>query len=333
MVSLETYRGARTRAALIDRSERDRIVLTGAERASYLHGVLTNDITALKPGDGCYAAYLSPQGRMLTDLFVYELGDRMLVTVPRQQKASILARLDQLIFSEDVQLSDVTTALTAVAIVGPESAQVLGSVIGERPEMFRALPLHGHREVSLSEGTAVVIRIDDTGEPGYDIFLANPHADMLRRAFTDAGVPEADADTADLLRIEAGVPVFNRDMDEETIPLEAGIESRAISFTKGCYVGQEVIVRILHRGHGRVARKLVGLTVEGEAIPRRGDSIRADDRDIGQVTSATRSPALNQPIALGYVHRDFISAGTTVAVGGQRATVTMLPFVSVGAVS
>ena len=117
-------------------------------------------------------------------------------------------------------------------------------------------------------------------------------------------------------------------MDEETIPLEAGIEPRAISLTKGCYVGQEVIIRVLHRGHGRVARKLVGLLLDGSDAPAAGAVIRAADREIGAVTSGTFSPSLQQPIALGYVHRDFVAPATAVTVGGVPAVVTALPFVA-----
>jgi folate-binding protein YgfZ len=117
-------------------------------------------------------------------------------------------------------------------------------------------------------------------------------------------------------------------MDEETIPLEAGIEARAISLTKGCYVGQEVIIRVLHRGHGRVARRLVGLRVASERTPATGAIIRAADREIGEVTSAVFSPALQQPIALGYVQRDFVEAGTSVTIDGVPAVVTALPFVA-----
>src|SRR6478736_9132203 len=136
-----------------------------------------------------------------------------------------------------------------------------------------------------------------------------------------------DETTAETLRIETGVPRFGRDMDEETIPLEAGIESRAISMTKGCYVGQEVIVRVLHRGHGRVARKLVGLKIDGDAVPAAGASVMSGDRVAGEVTSGVRSPALGGPIALAYVQRDFIAPGTALSVNGAGATVTTLPFV------
>ena len=120
-------------------------------------------------------------------------------------------------------------------------------------------------------------RVTDTGEAGYDVYVEESHAGALQRALADAGVPAADAETAEAIRIEAGVPRFNRDMDEQTIPLEAGIEPRAISLTKGCYVGQEVIIRVLHRGHGRVARKLVGLAFD-DAV-RRGAWRRCDGRE------------------------------------------------------
>ena len=123
------------------------------------------------------------------------------------------------------------------------------------------------------------------------------------------------------------MPLFHRDMDEDTIPLEAGIEPRAISFTKGCYVGQEVIIRVMHRGHGRVARKLVGLAIDADRVPASEALIHAGDREIGRVTSATWSPALNRPIALGYVHRDFVEPGTRVAVADSAAAVVVLPLV------
>src|SRR5439155_18585633 len=134
-------------------------------------------------------------------------------------------------------------------------------------------------------------------------------------------------ETAEVLRVESGIPKFHQDMDEQTIPLEAGIEARAISLTKGCYVGQEVIIRVLHRGHGRVARKLVGLLFADGEPPERGATVLAAGRDVGDVTSAVWSPARQRPIALAYVHRDFIAPGTSVAVEGRSAEVTALPFV------
>ena len=142
------------------------------------------------------------------------------------------------------------------------------------------------------------------------------------------GALPIDTVVAEALRIEAGVPRFHQDMNEDTIPLEAGIESRAISLTKGCYVGQEVIIRVLHRGHGRVARKLVGLTFEGEIVPAAGATVEVEAREIGVTTSTSMSPALDRPIALAYLHRDFLAPGTHISVNGMSGEVQSLPFVT-----
>ncbi len=173
------------------------------------------------------------------------------------------------------------------------------------------------RTIAWRGATVIVVGRDDLGEPGFDLLVAAEHADTLARAVRDAGAVDVDSSVAEVRRIEHGRPRFGKDMTEETIPLEAGIEDRAISLTKGCYVGQEIIIRVLHRGHGRVARRLVGLTLEpGAAVPAHGAAIRSGDREIGTVTSAALSPALGRPIAMGYVHRDFVEAGTARWRGG-----------------
>jgi folate-binding protein YgfZ len=326
--SAGAYEAARHRAAFIDRSGRGRVVVSGVDRASYLQGLLTNDIVALQTGQGCYAAYLTAQGRMIADLHVYELGDVMLLTMAGDVKDTVLAKLDQLIFSEDVQLGDVTETFAQVAVIGPGAAPAVSAALGGvGAEALSALPEHGNLRAEWAGGTAIVTRVTDTGEPGYDVFVDRAQAPALAAALGAAGVVDLDEATAEAIRIEAGIPAFHRDMDEETIPLEANIESRAISFSKGCYVGQEVVIRVLHRGHGRVARKLVGLLIDGAQAPPPGTVIRSGDREIGRVTSSTRSPALQRPIALGYVHRDFLEPGTRVTVEDASAEVTTLPFV------
>ncbi len=338
------YTAARERAAWLDRSNRGRIVASGADRRTYLHGLLTNDIASLAEGTGCYAAYLTAQGRMIADLWVYELGDVLLVATHGEVKDTVLARLDQFIFSEDVQLGDVTATFAAIAIVGPESAGVLErTLVRLKPdatdvtdvrlkpdatgvpdatggsETLRALPEHGNRRCAFNETPAIVTRITDVGEPGYEVYVAAEQRDALIQALEAAGAVAMDADTAETIRVEAGVPLFHRDMDEETIPLEAGIEGRAISFSKGCYVGQEVIIRVLHRGHGRVSKRLVALVVDGDEIPRRGAVIESDGKLIGRVTSAVFSPRANRPIALGYVHRELAEPDTSVRISSSSA--------------
>ena len=341
-VSLDAYTAARQRAGLVDRADRARIVVSGADRAAFLQGLLTNDIVALKAGQGCYAAYLTAQGRMIADLYVYELGDVLLLTLHRDVKDAVMTKLDQVIFSEDVQLGDVTETFAQIAVVGPAAASMAAGVLDVPAETLQGMPEHGNFRTSWlaspklpgvysSEGgagsPAIVTRAGDTGEPGFDLFVERVHAEALKTSLMAAGAIEVDPATAEAIRIESGVPLFHHDMDEDTIPLEAGIESRAISFSKGCYVGQEVVIRVLHRGHGRVARKLVGLRLEGDRVPQKGAAIRAGDREVGRVTSSTQSPALRRPIALGYVHRDFVEPGAKVTVDGAAAEVVALPFV------
>jgi len=328
-VSAGAYAAARERAAFVERADRGRIVVSGADRASYLQGLLTNDIAALTPGTGCYAAYLTAQGRMIADMYVYELGDVILLTLDRAVKDAVMAKLDQFIFSEDVQLGDATDTFAQIAVVGPDAARATAAALGGVDvAALAALPEHGCVRVASARGAAIVARVTDAGEPGFDLYVERAQAAAVKSALASAGAPEIDEATAEALRIEAGVPKFHRDMDEETIPLEAGIEERAISFTKGCYVGQEIVIRVLHRGHGRVARRLVGIALGGAQAPAPGARVRSSDREIGEVTSSTMSPALQRPIALGYVHRDFVEPGTPVLVDGVAGEVAKLPFVA-----
>jgi folate-binding protein YgfZ len=188
------------------------------------------------------------------------------------------------------------------------------------------LPLYGTAAATFRGATVIAARTDWLGITGYDLFVEVRAASALRDALTAAGAPVADSAVAEIVRVESGRPRFGPDMDEHTIPLEAGIEDRAISFTKGCYVGQEIIVRVLQRGGGRVARKLVGLTLDRDAPP--GTPLVANDRETGRLTSVVQSRALGRVIALGYVGRDLAEPGARVDVsGGGSAVVTKLPFV------
>ena len=346
-----SYHAARSASALIDLSARGRIVVCGDDRASYLQGLLTNDIEALSSGEGCYAAYLTPQGRMLADMAVLNLGNELLLDVHPTVTAMLLDRLREFVFTEDVTVEDRTTQWVALGVHGPESARVVSEVVrpgvGDGSIPVGADELGGHPEyrtcLGQFEGVPVVTaRSDETGEIGFILYADAGVRAALCHALVEAGTLELDAATFDLLRVEAGRPVFPADMNQDTIPLEAGIEDRAISMSKGCYVGQEVIIRILHRGQGRVARRLVGLSFEPDGEPPAGgatlttlsdarSSVGADAQEVGAITSSVRSPALDRPIALGYVKRALAEPGTElVATDGERqlsCVVTSRPFV------
>jgi folate-binding protein YgfZ len=337
MFSLDHYRAARNAAAFQDRSTRARLRLTGGDRRDYLQGLLTNDIAALGAGQGCYAALLTAQGRMIADMYVVETGDAVLIDLEPAVGDKVCAHLERFIFSEDVQVANVTATTAQIGVFGPAASRAIASVFGDsiRADDLERLPILGSRSVQHAGSHVLIVRRDDLGVPGFDLVVDQARAGEVITAIGGAGAVAIDAAVAEVLRVEYGRPRFQQDMSEDTIPLEAGIDERAISMTKGCYVGQEVIVRVLHRGHGRVAKKLVGLALEpSAAVPSQGDRIHAGDRDVGVVTSAVSSPAAGGPIALGYVHRDFVDEGTSVTVesGGtrSRATVRRLPFAAAG---
>ena len=309
--SLEQDRAIHEHAVIGAVAPRGQIAVSGNDRAAYLQGLLTNDVQALTAGQGCYAAWLTPQGRMLTDMHVFESGDMMLLDVPVEQMTPTLERLDQFLFSEDVRIASLGGELTGVWLHGPAAARVLEVVLSGVVDAAGWAAHHNAR--ATFDGSAVVVaRVDQLGVPGFCVYVEPARADALVKALTAAGAGTADAAVLDAARIEARYPLFGTDMTDDTIPLEAGIEDRAISFTKGCYVGQEVVIRVLHRGHGRVARRLVGLHVDGEP-PAHGTKIFSAEREVGFITSAAESPRLGS-IALGYLHRDFVEAGTKVEV-------------------
>lgn len=329
MYSNESYQAVRQTAALAHREDRGVIRVRGGDGAAWLQGLLTNDIETLAPidpaegraGEARYTAYLTPQGRMITDGRVVRLRDHILLDVPASLAAALVHRLDALIFAEDVQVEDASDAIDVVELHGPSAPRLVEPLLGTAASLG-----------------LVIARDDQFDVPGYVIYVKSADRASLESSLAAAGALTIDVDTLEVVRIEAARPAFLVDMEADTIPLEAGIEDRAISFTKGCYVGQEIIVRVTQRGGGRVARRLVGLemTTNGRSdtstIPARGAIIRAGDREIGRITSATFSPTLGRTIALGYVHRDFVEPGTAVTVlsdaTSHEARVTRTPFVS-----
>jgi folate-binding protein YgfZ len=337
MVSLDQYRALREGAGLIDRSGRGRLMLTGADRRAYLQGLLTNDIAALTAGTGCYAAYLTAQGRMIADMRLFETGDALMVDLDGGLAESVRARWTQFIFSEEVEIQDLSATTAQLGLYGPRSSDVLADTLAAALETgqqspdartLRGMPLHGNTRVLIQDAAILVVKSDDVGVSGFELIVGSNLKEEIAARLRDAGSVGVSSETAEICRVESGRPLFLVDMGTETIPLEAGIEDRAISLTKGCYVGQEIIIRVLHRGHGRVARRLVGITLEPTAeVPARGDRLRAGDREVGTITSAVASPALGRPIALASVHRDFVEPGTVLHASGAAATVTALPFV------
>lgn len=348
-MSDQSYLAIRNGAGIRSRTSRGIIAVGGADRADYLQGLLTNDIAGLGAGEGCYAAYLTPQGRLVTDMEVLNVGDLILLDLDRSVTPSLVARLEELVFTEDVTVTDWSDHRTGYSVDGPAALTTVATALsdcGATPVLVsdtRDLGTHRGLGATVGGEAVVVTRTDELGILGVVLLVVPGQAMRVYEALVSAGAVEVDPETAEVVRIESGRPAFPADLDTETIPLEAGIEDRAISLTKGCYVGQEVIIRVLHRGEGRVARRLVGLTLDdvgkGDAstgaVPDPGAQLWRDGRQVGRITSAAVSPALQKVVALGYVAREMTAPGTRVEVdlgaGGLRqAVVTPTPFVAAG---
>jgi len=334
---IQSYEKLRESAGLVSLSNRGAINMKGSDCASYLQGLLTNDISGLTTGAGCYAAYLTPQGRMIADMRVLNLGDRLLLDVDSAMSDTLTSRFSMLVFSEDVQVNDESSTWYWVGVRGPGAAACLEPILRSEGT------LSGKKAVTAYQGLdngwwvldgkpVLAVSNDELGIPGIDLGVSSAYSGQINAQLEGLGLEWGSAGAVEALRVEAGTPRFGADMDEDTIPLEAGIEARAISETKGCYVGQEVIIRILHRGKGRVARRLVGLIFSQDHTTESlsGQSVYDGYETIGRVRSAISSPRLGRQIALAYVQRAYTAPGARVEVAdGERrvaAEVTELPF-------
>lgn len=309
------YRTVVDGAGWVDRPDRGRLRVTGSDRMTFLQAIVSNDLEGLPAGGGAYATYLTPQGRLIADLAVMNRGDALLVDLPASVAAAVARRLDDGVFAEDVQVHDVSSDTCEILVVGGHAARALVSVATLPPEQLLEMP-----ELWQSgSGERFVARSLDTHLPTFRLFMPASLRQEVVSTLQNSGAQEVPFALFDALRIEQGRPMFGADLTDETIPLEAGLLDRMISTTKGCYVGQEVIIRILHRGGGRVAKRLVMLTLDvqpGEQLPARGARLMIDDRDVGWLTSVAHSPRGAGAVALGYVHRDAAETGNRISVTG-----------------
>ena len=311
------YRIIAAGAGWIEKSVRGRLQFDGRDRISFLQALLTNDIAALTPGAGAYAVYLTPQGRMITDLHVFVREQSVIADVPVALAPTLTETFDRLLFSEDVTVSNQSAAMIQLSVFGGRAADMLGRALGLAPEALSSLPAWSQ----LDAGAGFVVRTDDIDDGSWDLVVQADAAATVITALESTGIVPASRELVEALRIDAGHPVFGVDMTSDSIPLEAGLLDRAISQSKGCYVGQEVIIRILHRGAGRVAIRLAQMTCDAmdAPVPTPGAKISVDGNEVGLVTSAAWSPRSRGVIALGYLARAHAEPGRAVSMEGSGA--------------
>jgi folate-binding protein YgfZ len=327
---LVEYEAARVGVGLVDFSFRGLLRLTGRERLRWLNGQITNDVKTLKPGEGLLAAVLNAKGHLLSDLAAFGLDDSVWIDLPRDRVPVIREAFERHIIADDVQVDVMSEHVGHLTLVGPEARSVLAGVVGV--EAVDLSPWR-HAEGRLGDAPIRVVASRWLARPSFDLFVPADATgrvwDALLSRGQGAGMRPVGLTALEWLRVEAGWPWFGVDFDESNLLMEALTPDYA-SFTKGCYVGQEVVTRVEHQGH--LNKKLCGLAFDGTTIPARGDLISLGDRKVGQVTSAVRSPALGRVIALASLRRECWEAGTRVRVASAgttiEASVASFPFVS-----
>jgi folate-binding protein YgfZ len=304
------YRQLREECGLLDRSERGKLIVSGAEAAEYLQGQLTNDVEALSPGQGQYAALLDRKGHMQADMRVLRISpEEIWIDTEPETLAAARRHLEMYKIGREVAIVDLTAERAILSLIGPRSVEIAATPA--LPENASASASVGGTEC-LAVGTAA----------GIDLIAKPADAERLRDALTATGAVEVGPEATEVVRIEAGTPRFGAEMSAETMPAEAGIVEAAVSFTKGCYIGQEPVARLHYKG--RPNRHLRGLELSAPATP--GASLRLGEKEVGRIGSACVSPARG-PIALAIVRRE-AEPGAELAVGedGVTARVVDLPF-------
>jgi folate-binding protein YgfZ len=295
-----SYEALHQRAAWIDLTGRGKIRAMGEDRARLLHSMTTAHIQQLVPGAGCYAFFLTAQGRILADAHVFAMTDYLLIDTEPETKQRVFDHLDKFIIADDVILRDFTNDYATLNVEGPHAARVLERL---------GAPL-AHEPCSIAEWShSEVAHVSYTGQPGYSFFVPCEHMNDCMAKLTDAGVLQADIATAETVRIENAKPRYGVDITEMSIPQETQ-QMHAVHPSKGCYIGQEIVERVRARGH--LNKMLYSLEIAGDYAPPPGLPIQADGKEVGMITSAAFSPHRGKVVALGIVRTEAVNGPLTV---------------------
>src|SRR5260370_13421388 len=296
-------------AALIDLSARGRILISGSEAVVFLNGLITNDMKTLEPNSWMPAVFPNVQGRLLAAVRVIHRDDGFLIDTENATRDTVVKLLERFTLAGDFRLADLTQDTAQLSIQGAQAPEIIAAIFGAT---VANLSRDAVASVDRQGKQVTIIRATHTAEDGFDLFVDATEAETLRDSFIKAGVQPIGDDTVETLRLETGIARYGVDMDETNVVTETNLDD-AVSFTKGCYIGQEIIARIKHRGH--VAKKLSGLVFERDEPIETGAVIKsAEGKDIGRVTSVARSPRLKRTIALGYVIYPYLAARASVEV-------------------
>jgi folate-binding protein YgfZ len=316
----DEFAALRSTCGIYNLDHRAKIQLTGKDRVRWLNGMITNNVRDLAVGHGVYAFLLNPQGHILGDLIAYNRGEHILVDTDQSQLDKILATFDHYIIMDDVEVANISDKVSAIGLTGPNAEVVLKAAGFEVPEL-KGLQI---ADLPWQQTNVSMVRGESESFRSYEIWLAPEHAASVREALQRAGAVPVGREALELYRIALGIPVYGKDIRERDLPQETE-QQRALNFSKGCYVGQEIVERI--RSRGTVHRKFTGFTVTG-AAPAPGTKIQVQAKDVGEVTSSAviPSPDGERTVALGYIRREVGVPGKEIEIAGSPAVVSELPF-------
>jgi tRNA-modifying protein YgfZ len=306
----EEYAALRSGAVLVDRSTRGRMRIHGPKASELVTGLVTNDVSALTPGQGCYAAALTPKGKIVADLRIFALRDALLIDSPPRARDGWLTMVRKYINPRVARYEDESGSTRQIGIFGTHARTALATATGVDMAQLGALSRYGHVALDLPAG-AIIARVPELELEGYEIFVPESAFEPLWERLVTEGATPAGLAAWDIARIEAGRPEWGIDIDDTTIPQEANFDDlHAISYTKGCYVGQETVARVHFRGH--VNRHLRGLMMTSAAAVQGATLADANGKPVGDIRSTAVSPRLGS-IALGMVRRE-VEPGSSVNV-------------------
>ena len=298
--------GLRESSAWLDLSARGKIRATGEDRARLLHAMTTQDVQSLAPGQGCYAFFLNAQGRILGDVNIFCREDSFLLDTEPETRQKLYDHIDRYIIADDVTPEDVTGEMSTIAIEGPQSAAVLERLGAPLPEADYA---------TRSWSGSIVARVSTTGARGYSLFMLPTKKAEIIAALN---IPEATPEEARIVRIEHGKPRYGEEITERYLVQETA-QLNAVSFSKGCYLGQEIVERV--RSRAQIHRVLRRLTIDSLEPPPAGTKLKSGDADSAEIASAVYSPTLGKVAALAYVRTQFAEPGTEMLLRDARAVV------------
>jgi len=305
-------------SGVYDLSGRARIKLTGGDRVRWLNGMISNNVRDLQRGNGVYAFLLNAQGRIQGDLYAFNRGDSLLVDMERGQRDKIWELFDHYIIADDVEMTDISDKIAAIGVTGPDSHAVLQRAGIPVPE----LGYLQFAEVQWQQIAVTVLRAEEEIKESWQIWIGPEHVNGLWDALVKAGTTPAGSSALNLFRLSRGIPLVGQDIRDRDLPQETG-QTRALNFTKGCYLGQETIERATARGG--LKKRMFGIKFNGPA-PSAGTSLSLGDNTVGRVSSAIRSPRFGA-IGLAILHHSAWQPGTELKVGENgTAVVADLPF-------